>query len=345
MTVLEAMIVDVAKWCYLRENPNRKRSPRKFTDGISLTLTQVEDGSAIAKIALTLAANGLLFTPQQVYLEQARDAVVSAIAAAGENQPPTAHLPRNALVYFDRLGRSLLDDEAIEFPTVEPGAPARLTKETRLRLLRAAEVTEHTEDIHIRGGIFDFNQVDLYFVMMRPDGTKVSGPVGQQHFDTFLDASYRYKQGVKVLIDGVGRYNRADRLQKVESVEHVTLLDPLDFQSQVEELRALKDGWYDGKGFAPSTEGLDWLSNKFYEYYPDTLTLPHVYPMAEGGVRIEWLFGRWDVSVEIDLGERTGEWHSLHLDTDDEEAKRLDLSAKGDWDWMVGRLQTLSGAG
>jgi hypothetical protein len=345
LAVLEPMIIEVAKWRYLQENPNRKRSPRKFTDGISLTLTTVEDGSAIAKIALALGATDLLFAPQQVYLEQGRDAVVSAIAAAAENRPPTDYLPREALVYFDRLGRSLLDDEAIEFPTARPDVPARLTKQTRLRLLKAAEVTERTEEIRIRGGIFEFNQEDLCFEMMLSDGTKVSGPVGQQHFDKFRDASYGYKQGVKVLLDGVGRYNRAERLQKVESVEHVTLLDPLDFPSQVEELRALKDGWYDGKGVAPPTEGLDWLSDAFNENFPDDLSPPYVYPVAEGGVRFEWLFGRWDVSLEIDLRERTGAWHSLHLDTDDEQAKPLDLSAKTDWNWMVGQLQNLSGAG
>ena len=120
----------------------------------------------------------MLPTAQQGYLEQARDSIVSAIAAVGENKSPTAYLPRKALAYFDRLGRSLLDDEAIAFPTGDPDAPARLTKETRLRLLKAAEVTERTEEIHIRGGIFDFNQEDLFFVMMLPDGSKVTGPVG-----------------------------------------------------------------------------------------------------------------------------------------------------------------------
>ena len=44
LAVLEAMVIEVAKWRYLQDNPNRKRSPRKFTEGISLTLTSVEQG-------------------------------------------------------------------------------------------------------------------------------------------------------------------------------------------------------------------------------------------------------------------------------------------------------------
>jgi hypothetical protein len=347
------------------ENTDRKRSPRKFTDGISLTLTAVEDGSAIAKIALNLAVSGLIPTSQQAcleqngqkydcytgkplipmlqqaYLEQARDAIVGAIAAAGDNKSPTTYLPRKALAYFDRLGRSLLDDEAIEFTTPARAETARLTKETRLRLLKAAEVTERSEEIHIRGGIFDFNQEDMIFKMMLSDGGEVAGPVGRQHFDTFLEASYGYRQGVKVLLDGVGKYNRADRLQKIESVEHVTLLDPLDFPSQLEELKVLKDGWYDGKGYAPLAGGLDWLAAVVNERYSDSLPLPYVYPVAEGGVRLEWTLGANEVSLEIDFRDRAGEWHCLNLETDDEEARPLKLDTTEGWDWMVGRLQAL----
>lgn len=272
LAVLEAMVIEVAKWRYLQDNPNRKRSPRKFTEGISLTLTSVEQGSAVAVIALSLGMGNLLQQSQQDYFEQARDAIVRAIGAAAENKPPTLYLPQRGLAYFDRLGRSLLDGEAIEFPTGSPDAPTSLTKETRLRLLRAAEVTERTEEVHLRGGIHAVNQEELTFEIMLPDGSKIPGPISKPHFETIMDASYGYRQGVKVQLDGVGNFNRSERLQKIEAVEHVTLLDPLDFQSQLEELKVLKDGWLDGKGYAPPAEGLDWLAKAFNEHYSDTST-------------------------------------------------------------------------
>ncbi|HEY3968899.1 MAG TPA: hypothetical protein VGM05_30400 [Planctomycetaceae bacterium] len=346
LAVLEGMLVEVAKWRYLKENPGRKRSPRKFTDGISLTLTAVGEGSAVAKIALTLAASSLLPTfptEQQTYLEQARDAIVSAIAAASENKSPTDHLPSSALAYFDRLGRSLLQDEAIEFPRCAEAEPARLTKETRQRLLKAAEVNEWTEEIAVRGVVHEMNQKEMSFEILLTDGGKVPGPVSDQHYETILEAFNSYRQGSRVLIDAIGRFNRSNRLQRIESINHVTLLDPLDLPSQLDELRLLKDGWLDGKGVAPTAEGLDWLSRAFHENYAENLPLPYVYPVAEGAVRAEWSLGKNDVSLEIDLTQRTGNWHWLNLKTDEDEARTLDLRAADDWNWIESKLQALAG--
>lgn len=343
LAVLEPMIIEVAKWRYLQDNPTRKRSPRGFTEGVSLSITAIEDGSAVARIALSLALGSSLLSPQQEYFEQARDAIVNAIGAASEGTSPTDFLPPKSLVYFDRLGRSLVDDEAIEFPASGRRTPARLTKEARRRLLRAAEVTERSEEIHIRGGIHAVNQHEMTFEIVLPDGNKVPGAISKPHLDTIMEAFNGYRQGVKVQLDGVGTYNHADRLQRVDSVEHVTLLDPLDFQSQLDELRTLKDGWYDGKGQAPSPGGLDWLARAFNDYYPDIPALPYVYPVAEGGVRLEWTIGPNEASLVVNLRDRRGDWHSLNLETDQDEERSLALDDKDDWNWMVSRLQELSG--
>ena len=106
----------------------------------------------------------------------------------------------------------------------------------------------------------------------------------------------------------------------------------------------MKDGWYDGRGLAPTAEGLDWLSWAFNEHYPDNVGLPSVYPVAEGGVRLEWSIGPRDISLEIDLQTRAGAWHALDLATDDEDVQLLNLNSKADWDWMVQRLLTQNGS-
>jgi hypothetical protein len=344
LAVLEPMIIEVAKWLFREDHPGRERSPRGFTDGVSLKLAAVGDGSAVAKFALSLGIGTQLFSVQEQYFERARDAIVSAIDAAAQGRPPTAHLPQKGLAYFDRLGRSLRDDEAIEFRPLGATTAVSLTRETRRRLLRAAEVTEHTDEVHIRGGIHEVNQHQLTFEIMLPDGSKVPGAISPPHYETIIEAFNGFRQGLKVQLDGVGTFSRSDRLEKIDSIEHVSILDSLDFQYQLDELRTLKNGWYDGKGQAPSSRGLDWLANAFNEYVPDTTALPYVYPVAEGGVRLEWTLGPNEASLEVDLRGQKGEWHSLNLQTDKDESQSLALDNQDDWNWLVMRLQELSGA-
>ena len=102
-------------------------------------------------------------------------------------------------------------------------------------------------------------------------------------------------------------------------------------ESQIKELRELEDGWYERDGKAPSDQGLDWLLQVFGKWYPPDLDLPTLYPMFDGGVQAEWMLGRIDLTLEIDLGEKSGWFHSLNLDTNDEKSGDLLLNEESGW--------------
>lgn len=343
LAVLEEMVGEVAKWKFREANPNRRRTPRGFSKKITITLTGVEEGSAIPVLALMFAG---FFPPGvHVYYEEARDAIIAAIRAADSQMPPSAYLPEKALAYFDRFGRSLRDGEAIEFVTDAVEPPARLTKEVRRRLLLASkEVKEVTEEIELRGMIHAANQETMTFQITLADGSKISGPIATPHFDNIIEVFRGYKQRAKIHVQGVGRFNRNQRLQGIESIEHTTILDPQDISARFEELKLLRDGWLDGVGLAPSPDGLDWLAGVMAEKYPDILPLPYSYPVAEGGIQFEWPLITHEPSLEIDLNGKTGEWHDLDFETGKEEEKRLDLSEEKDWAWLIGQLTELVGA-
>lgn len=343
LAVLEEMIVEVAKWRFLRDHPDRKRSPRRFTEGIELKLTGIEDGSAILAIGLFFASNTLFPTDNQAYFEDARDAIVSAISAAEQNTEITEHLPARALSYFDRMGRSLRDGEAIEFSTPSQSEAARLTKETRRKLLLASSARELTEETIIRGVIPEADQDEMTFKVQLIDGRKVRAPMATQHLEAIIEAFNGYKHGVRVLLQGVGKFNRNERLQGFESIEHISILDALDVPARLEELRGLQDGWLDGKGTAPSGEGLDWLADAFGRYFPDDLPLPFVYPAAEGGVQAEWSPKPHEITIEIDLAAHTGAWHDLNMDTDAEESRDLNLDKPDDWAWLAAKVKQITG--
>lgn len=344
LAVLEELIIEVAKAKWLEDHPGRQRSPRGWTDGIEFKLTAVEDGSAIPIISLIIAANTLFPPESQAYFEQARESVVRAIGAAEQNQSVTDHLPEKTLTYFDKIGRSLRDGEAIEFSTPQHQAPAKLTKETRRRLILASDkVKELTEDTTVRGTVPEADQDDMTFEVQLFDGSKVNAPIATQHLDTILEAFNGYKDGARVLLQGVGKFNRHDRLLGFESIEHVSILDALDISARLDELRPLKNGWLEGRGVAPSSEGLHWLSLAFAQHYPEDLSLPFLYPTEEGGVRAEWSLEPHEASLDINLATHAAEWHVLNMETDAEDSRTLNLNDADDWKWLVETIQEMNG--
>jgi hypothetical protein len=135
-----------------------------------------------------------------------------------------------------------------------------------------------------------------------------------------------------------------DTPSKTPGIERTTLLDPLDVPARLEELKALRNGWLNGQGIAPDPSGLDWLALEIKTKYPEALLPPYVYPVAGGGVRLEWSITPHEVSLEIDLGQKSGEWHALNLDTDDDEFQTLKLDDQVAWDWLIRRLSEMVGA-
>lgn len=183
----------------------------------------------------------------------------------------------------------------------------------------------------MRGTVPEADKAKQTFTLMLMDGIRVPAPLDTQHRETILEAFKHLEDGARVMLQGVGRFDRDERLQRVESVEHIDLLDPRDIDARLDELRLLRDGWLDGQGMAPSEKGLDWLSARFSVNYPDEFPLPFLYPTAEGGVQAEWSVGRYEITLEVNLEQCTGEWHYINLDTDEEEFHTLDLDDQSGW--------------
>ena len=349
LIALREMVIEVAGWRYLQEHPDRHRLPRGFAGSVDLKLTGVAEGSAIPTIALAPAApvlNGAEPPYLQIF-EMAREDIVKTIAAAGQDgyaATANGHLPGRFLTYFNRIGRSLRDGECLELPTPERAEPARLTPETRVRLLQSATIPELTQEITVRGAIAEADQDRMTFELQPVYGRKVSGPIPEQHRAAIVDAFCGYRDNVRVLIRGVGRYDRRRHLTGIEAVEHITALDPLDVPARLDEFRAMQDGWLDGEGLAPSHAGLDWLAASFDRYHPADAPLPYTYPMPDGRIEMEWPLGRHSVSLEINLATHRGDWLSFdkHSDDDGDITRDLDLDDGNDWEWLEGEIRGLS---
>lgn len=344
LAVIEELVVEIAKWLYLQDHTERRRVPRGFTAGITLKLTGVAEGSAIPQIGLFTDTTTLFPLQGQRYLENARERMINAIANAEQERSVTEHLPEHILGYFDRIGRSLQDNEAIEFNPKNPARRARLDKVTRRRLLLgSSSIQNWTEEVRLRGCVPEADQERMTFQLQVINGPKVSAPIDTQHLATVLEAMAGYFHGTRVLLEGIGRYNRLGRLQSIDAVEHISILDTNDVGARIEELRALKNGWLDGLGLAPSAEGLTWFSKSFELQYPEDLPLPFIYPTAEGGVQAEWSLSAHEISLEIDLDSQTGEWHDHDSATDRADTQTLNLAKPEEWARLAAKIADYSG--
>lgn len=117
--------------------------------------------------------------------------------------------------------------------------------------------------------------------------------------------------------------------------------DPLAVGVRLHKFAALRTGWLNGAGEPPDAAGLRWLADAFAELYPDDLPAPHFYPTPSGGVRAEWTLGPCDASLEIDLTELAGFWHSLNLATNAEETAELRLDSPAEWERLGGLIRPL----
>ena len=346
LTALREMIVAVAKWRYISENPNRQRVPRGFAEKIDLKLSGIGDGSAVPIISIssierTLEGTGL---PYQEFFELARDDIASVIATASENGhvPKREGFPNELLAYFNRIGRSLRDGESLELPMPNSSAAARLTSESRRRLLQRSTITEFTQEVTLRGVVSEADQGRMTFELQQVYGGKIACPMPDQHRETIIAVFDGFRENSRILVQGIGRYDRQNRLSSLESVEQVTQLDPLDVPARLDELRAIEDGWMDGTGKAPRIAELDWLSASFESHFPDDLPLPHVYPTPEGGIEAEWSLGAISIIFGLDLNTHQGNWLRFDKESDEEDPQTLNLDDSSAWEWLTSEIRRMA---
>ncbi|OOV35187.1 hypothetical protein BO91_00570 [Candidatus Synechococcus spongiarum LMB bulk10E] len=346
-SALREMVIEVAKGRYLSENPDRQRAPRGFADKIDLTLTGIDSGSAVPIINFTTAETllpGIL--PQYLdCLIWARDAIARSIASASGNShiSPDQTVPKRLLAYFNRIGRSLHENESIEFPMPNDSVPAQLTSETRRLLVQRSEITELTLESTLRGTVPEADQEKMTFELKQIYGKKIVADIPEHYREVIINAFNRYRDNYRILVHGVGRYDRRDCLSGLETIEQISPLEPLDVPARLDELRHMQDGWLDGGGKAPSHQGLDWLSASFQQNFPDELPLPHLYPTPEGRIEAEWSLGSHSIILEFHLDTHQGDWLQFSKDSENEESVRsLDLDQIEEWHWLATEISSFA---
>lgn len=346
LSVLQEMLIELAKLEYFEANQNRHRVPRYFLQGIEMHITSIDKGSAVPNISLA-SYDGLFFDPQHLsYFEKAVDKLVHILDSAARDEV-LSHLPKNVLHYFKKLGKSLQEGEVIEFSSSQ-AMKASLNKKIRRRLVTASGEREYDEDVVIRAMVFGLDKKSKKMDIDLSEGRILRDiQIPEQHYEVSKQAhdGYQNDSGPCVLIQGTGVFDsKSNALQRIEAIEHISLLDPLDAVARLDEFKRLKDGWLEGYGQPPDHEGLDKLGRMFESYYyPTNLQFPYLYPTEDGNVRAEWSFAPYEISLEIQLSSLQAEWHELNLDTDQDASEAYNLSEEKDWPRIIQKLTDLGG--
>lgn len=119
-------------------------------------------------------------------------------------------------------------------------------------------------------------------------------------------------------------------------------MSALNFGAQLNDLRELQDGWLDGAGKAPPTNGLECLRDAFECNCPDGLPLPHLYPTEKGGAQAEWSLGPTKIVFDVNLETHLGDWHVLEMESGDVFEHTLNCNDDADWRWLGDRITALA---
>ncbi|WP_395643910.1 hypothetical protein [Rudaea sp.] len=305
LAAYEILIVELAKHLYLKNHPDRQRVPKGFASNFRLDIERIDEGSTKLLLALVLSGALALTGGEQDHFAQARDLIAVCIAAP-ENALP-AEFPKELLVHFNQLGRSLREDEALELPLPGANNAARLTQTKRKLLVLAADQV-YERDISLIGYIEEVDFARSTFRLKLVDGGQSTVPMPDSFQNTARTYGGRSRHQINVV--GVGTYDSWDRLQKVVSVDALEVIKNHAISARFDEITQLESGWFEGDGLAPDADEMSAVSEKLIADYPDKLPLPQIAPKQDGNLLLEWK-AEGDPSLDINLTSSLASFHAF----------------------------------
>jgi len=214
LSAYEALLIDLAKYLFLRDNPERQRVPRGFSD-MQLAIVNVEKGSAMPTLALvsTEMQNvqmSLFDNNISDYFIQARDLISECIETNVSELPNK--IPIYLLTYFNKLGRSLREGEKLELPIKNSSINAILDLNKRKNLVLAANKA-YEREVELNGFIGDVDYEKGTFRLRLTDGSQVVAPMPEYYIDVIRQSGGRNRD--YVYMKGIALYDSYEHLQKI----------------------------------------------------------------------------------------------------------------------------------
>jgi hypothetical protein len=319
------LVVGVARAIYRSAHPSRQRMPRGFDTRLRLRLQTVERGSAVP-ILERVREPGTLMMPADEFT-QARDLIEDAVAAIAADEPLPDSFPAEALVQFNRFGRTLRPDEAIELRGRNADHGPVYTREVRRRLIlqRGQTVLDELETV---GWVTEIDGARMTCLIRLQSGPSVpvQAPIDELAFEPLRRALSPGGQGPPVRISAVGVFDQEGGLVRLDAIHDVSPAEEPDdgiaaVQGRLDDISRLSYGWLDGDGEKVTTEALASARETLTGLLRRDVPKPRIYPTAEGGVQAEWSDGTTEISVVFGTD---GTVSALAVTSDSDEVDELE---------------------
>lgn len=217
----KALLIETAKALWRAKNPNRQRLKKNFEDSVRLKFYELGPGSVAVPIEreYEVADSVLNFGHQPDELDEAAVLIDEAIRATAEDRMLPQEFPKNVIPLFENLGKSIQEDESIEFlpPSERGGSTAVYTLAVRRRLL-ARMVDEYSDRVTIIGEVRRASIDGNRFSVRQDDGVTIEGRF-QPDQETMITEALHEHSSCRVEVIGNGTFGSDGVLKRIDEVD------------------------------------------------------------------------------------------------------------------------------
>lgn len=295
----EVLIEEVAVALFRRDNPTRQRIESGFRRNLDLRIAEFQPGSLQAVLARPGDGTSRFDIAQEDYYERAYALVHDEILHFDKTRTFSPRFPKSAQPRLAALGRGLRSSENIGIVQSAGGSWAILNHELRNLLHEVAADLPTEDELSILGQITGLDsETHRFSLHLLTEQRTIKG----QFHDTSLWTQMRDFMGYQrraplVALSATVRLTPTGEVDFIEDVFAVELGLPETLASQISDLAALTDGWFEGGG-AKINEAVikrvEQLANVIgTSQHPNVL----IFPRPDGGAQIEWQSEEFEIDV------------------------------------------------
>lgn len=307
LVAYETLIVALAKSLYKKSaSETRQRIPKNFAKDFHLHIQRIDDGCARPMLSTVVSEGQMEFFDEHVsYFVDARDLISDCIMAVSTGSPLPDAFPRSLLTHFNKFGRSLRYDEALELPT-KSGSVAALTQSVRKKLVLASE-RYYESEVELIGVIEEVDWAKNTFRLKNHiDGSTANIPMTEDMLADVREYGGKSRHALSMVV--TAEFDSNDKLHRVSSVSEFEIQKSYELTRMLEDLAKLKAGWMNGEGSALNSDSIQSLTDILTGCYPEDIALPIMVPTPDGNLLLEWNVDG-SPSLDVNLSNMQGYFH------------------------------------